>query len=78
MYIDHSYDRKLYILKCRFVFEVSNSSRETCQLSSTRWSLLMSANSRQLFSQRSTSMSVPQQSMGSDKDTKSVGLGPDY
>ena len=34
--MDHSYHQKLYILKCRFDFQVSNSSRETCQLSSTR------------------------------------------
>ena len=33
--MDHSYHQKLYILKCRFDFQVSNSSREMCQLSST-------------------------------------------
>ena len=37
--IRYSYDQKLYILKCRFDFLVSNSSRETCQFSLTRWSL---------------------------------------
>ena len=32
--MDHSCHQKLYVLKCRFDFQVSNSSRETCHLSS--------------------------------------------